>query len=411
MYLYTVFPILLINRVTLLLACNSSEKRSERNDDHFLKMETVPPVIEPQNASDILKILFQNYDKTLRPKHAGEPLDITLSIGILSLSNIEEENMQFTADMYMRQIWNDTRLAFGDGGSALVLQGAALDDLWLPDTFFENAVNTFVQQETQIGVIFGDGLVIYSQRVTVEATTLMDFRAYPMDKQIFKLNIMSYGRGNNQMRYRRIDVELLNKEMSEFTVVRHTQDIMAKKYFMGCFDVLTVKVVVKRTLGYYVMRIFFPCTLCTVVSWIVFWMEPKLIGDRVTVGITSLLTQLFLVGSINEQMPRVSYVKAADVFLIVSFVFTFITILGSMIAYKAASTKTDTSKDSPDKQKGLEPAWNISEEANQDRDPARSKDTTRQGMGTKSRIDSIARVLFPAAFLVFVVIYAIVYMI
>lgn len=66
--------------------------------------------------------------------------------------------------MYMRQIWNDTRLAFGDGGSALVLQGAALDDLWLPDTFFENAVNTFVQQETRTGVIFGDGLVIYSQR-------------------------------------------------------------------------------------------------------------------------------------------------------------------------------------------------------------------------------------------------------
>lgn len=60
---------------------------------------------------------------------------------------------------------------------------------------------------------------------------------------------------------------------------------------------------------------------------------------------------------------------------------------------------------------GLEPAWNISEEANQDRDPASSKDTTRQGMGTKSRIDSIARVLFPAAFLVFVVIYAIIYMI
>lgn len=54
---------------------------------------------------------------------------------------------------------------------------------------------------------------------------------------------------------------------------------------------------------------------------------------------------------------------------------------------------------------GLEPAWNISEEANQDRDP------DRQGMDTKSRIDSIARVLFPAAFLVFVVIYAIIYMI
>lgn len=33
--------------------------------------ETIPPINEPENATDILKGLFLNYDKRLRPGHAG----------------------------------------------------------------------------------------------------------------------------------------------------------------------------------------------------------------------------------------------------------------------------------------------------------------------------------------------------
>jgi len=65
--------------------------------------------------------------------------------------------------MYMRQIWNDPRLAFGNGSSRLILQHEVLDSLWLPDTYFENAVRTSVQQETRTVVLFGDGLIYYSQ--------------------------------------------------------------------------------------------------------------------------------------------------------------------------------------------------------------------------------------------------------
>lgn len=115
-------------------------------------------------------------------------------------------------------------------------------------------------------------------------------------------------------------------------------------YLTGCFDVLTVKFYLKRRVGYYVIRIYFPCTLCTVISWMAFWMDCWNIGDRGTVGITSLLTQLFLVGSINESMPHVSYVKAADLFLIVSFVFSFFALLESLIVFKAASREKSTNK-------------------------------------------------------------------
>ena len=36
-----------------------------------LTIEGIPPVFEPQNASAILKKLLSNYDKRLRPGHAG----------------------------------------------------------------------------------------------------------------------------------------------------------------------------------------------------------------------------------------------------------------------------------------------------------------------------------------------------
>ena len=101
---------------------------------------------------------------------------------------------------------------------------------------------------------------------------------------------------------------------------------------------LTVKFAAKRRVGYYVIRIYFPCTLCTVVSWMAFWMDSRNVGDRGTVGITSLLTQLFLVGNINEAMPHVSYVKAADLFLIVSFAFTFFALMESVTVYKTSAT-------------------------------------------------------------------------
>ena len=75
-----------------------------------------------------------------------------------------------------------------------------------------------------------------------------------------------------------------------------------------------------------------------------FWMDCSGVGDRGTVGITSLLTQLFLVGSINEAMPPVSYVKAADEFLIASFAFTFFALLESIVVYKTAASERHKDK-------------------------------------------------------------------
>lgn len=66
--------------------------------------------------------------------------------------------------MYMRQLWFDRRLAFGNGRTALVLQNEVLNKLWLPDTYFENSVKTSGQKETMAVLLYGNGSIFYTQR-------------------------------------------------------------------------------------------------------------------------------------------------------------------------------------------------------------------------------------------------------
>lgn len=54
---------------------------------------TIPPLLEPPNATAIIDKIFVNYDRRLRPLYGGGPVEIFISMGFISISNIVEENM------------------------------------------------------------------------------------------------------------------------------------------------------------------------------------------------------------------------------------------------------------------------------------------------------------------------------
>ena len=80
-------------------------------------------------------------------------------------------------------------------------------------------------------------------------------------------------------------------------------------------------------------------------SWIVFWMEKVDIGNRMALGITTILTTMFLLGSLNGNLPKVSYPKALDWYLLVSFIFVFLSLIECTIVFLLASeAKQDKQK-------------------------------------------------------------------
>ncbi len=75
-------------------------------------------------------------------------------------------------------------------------------------------------------------------------------------------------------------------------------------------------------------------------------------GGRVGLGITTLLTIMFLLGSVNTALPRVSYAKAIDWYLIVSFLFVFLVLVECILVY-ILRPKKQASKKSVDLEQGM----------------------------------------------------------
>ena len=80
-------------------------------------------------------------------------------------------------------------------------------------------------------------------------------------------------------------------------------------------------------------------------------------GSRVGLGITTLLTIMFLLGSVNTALPRVSYAKAIDWYLIVSFLFVFLVLLECILVYilrpRSKQSKDETGEKSVDLEGGM----------------------------------------------------------
>ena len=80
-------------------------------------------------------------------------------------------------------------------------------------------------------------------------------------------------------------------------------------------------------------------------SWIVFFMEKDDIGNRMALGITTILTIMFLLGSLNGNLPKVSYPKALDWYLLVGFSFVFLSLIECMIVYVLTVKATEKGTD------------------------------------------------------------------
>ena len=71
------------------------------------------------------------------------------------------------------------------------------------------------------------------------------------------------------------------------------------------------------------------------------------VTTRMAVGITTILTIVFLLGSANASLPRVSYAKAIGWYPMVFFVFIFAALVECILVFHLhANVKTDKSKES-----------------------------------------------------------------
>ncbi|CAH3172375.1 unnamed protein product [Porites evermanni] len=293
---------------------------------------------EIPNASAILDQRLKDieYDKNERPEAGGKPVKVYLSMAIQSFTNIKESNMEFTTSMYLRQEWKDWRLAHRLDGS-LPVKGKDTEDIWRPDTYFTNNNDYKLYQNNQLALISKYGDVYYSARLFVVASCRMYLHKFPMDVQKCSIILESFAYTLDMVEYRwknHEPVKILDMELAEFDLTNTEYRSEEIEYVAGKYRDMIVTFTFSRRIGYYLINFYVPCIIMVIMSWIVFWMDRNNIGDRIALGITTVLTIVFLLGSSNSTMPRVSYPKAIDWYLMTSFIFVFTTLTMCLLIFR-----------------------------------------------------------------------------
>ena len=104
----------------------------------------------------------------------------------------------------------------------------------------------------------------------------------------------------------------------------------------GTFTVLKAELQIDRKTGYYALQVIIPSILLVVLSWVSFWVDPKAVPARISLGVTCVLTMTTQSSGIRQTLPPVSYVKAIDVWMLVCLLFVF----GALLEFAFVNVQT-----------------------------------------------------------------------
>uniref|UniRef100_A0A8C1W1D8 Glycine receptor, alpha 4b n=1 Tax=Cyprinus carpio TaxID=7962 RepID=A0A8C1W1D8_CYPCA len=292
--------------------------------------------VKPMSPSDFLDQLMgktSGYDARIRPNFKGPPINVTCNIFINSFGSITETTM---FNVFLRQQWNDPRLAYKEyPDDSLDLDPSMLDSIWKPDLFFANEKGANFHEVTtdnKLLRIFQNGNVLYSIRLTLILSCPMDLKNFPMDIQTCTMQLESFGYTMNDLIFQWLDegpVQVADELVLPQFVLKEEKDLgyCTKHYNTGKFTCIEVKFHLERQMGYYLIQMYIPSLLTVILSWVSFWINMDAAPARVGLGITTVLTMTTQSSGSRASLPKVSYVKAIDIWMAVCLLFVFAALL------------------------------------------------------------------------------------
>ncbi|VDM94010.1 unnamed protein product, partial [Onchocerca ochengi] len=162
----------------------------------------------------------------------------------------------------------------------------------------------------------------------------------------------------------------------------------------GNFSCLEVSFQLKRRLDYHMTRTYIPTAICVVFSWISVWLPEEFVTGRIFGALTLFLTLSAESSAVKEMLPKVSYMKAIDLWFGFTASFVFITMVEALIVisleYKSRQLRLKAEADLDDISRYQMMLLML--------ESSRYHSTARN-------IDKYCRTLYPVVFLVFLIIY------
>ncbi|VDN04426.1 unnamed protein product [Thelazia callipaeda] len=339
----------------------------------------------PYSSSKLKPILDRNrYDSRSPPINCND--------------NFTED---YDMDLWLRMTWRDLRLVHELDRPILINDENFLKKIWLPAPFFQNAKEAKYHRMTLLNFwmyIFPGGEVFLETHLYLKLSCKLILCKYPHDNQVCTLKISDIALDSNSVRYiwfpRLRDAIRMNEklELGELYIQQyHTQNCIGKRK-TGDFSCLEAQWKLKRHLSYHFTRTYIPTAICVLFSWISVWLPEEFVTGRIFSSLTLFLTLSTENSAMKEVLPKVSYMKAIDIWFGFTASFVFITMLESIVVISLEYKSRQLHKKAENHSNFISHYHIMILLANYYQTVAR-------------QIDKYSRTLYPAIFLLFLIIY------
>ncbi|XP_071530537.1 uncharacterized protein [Panulirus ornatus] len=301
----------------------------------------------------------EDYKKDLPPRLSDgkdtDSLPVTLLINIESAAIYTTEmTMQLSFEIQMT--WFDNRLTFrnlktNDSLNKVPLNG--MMELWSPIIGFINTdghQHTTVDVDTslylkrllppsgrdgsapgEVELFSGDENPLTITRM-YSTTFVCDFNLvlYPFDEQHCDMHLRMLSASKNYLMLDDVATSaayygselLLEYQLGQLKILYNNK----RKY-----SEMRVRIPLQRRSGYAILNIYIPSLILLVISYVSLFFRPHIFEVRVMTTLTSLLVMATLFAQVSESLPKTSYFKMVDVWLLFCIVMSFLIIIFHVI--------------------------------------------------------------------------------
>ncbi|XP_066157971.1 neuronal acetylcholine receptor subunit alpha-7 isoform X7 [Euwallacea fornicatus] len=274
----------------------------------------LPGSQQGQHEKKLLNMLLETYNVLERPvANESEPLEVKFGLTLQQIIDVDEKNQILTTNAWLNLEWTDYNLRWNETeyGGVKDLR-ITPNKLWKPDVLMYNSADEGFDGTFQTNVVVRhNGSCLYIPPGIFKSTCKIDITWFPFDDQHCDMKFGSWTHDGNQL-----DL-VLNSEtggdLSDFIT-------NGEWYLIGMPGIkntityaccpepyvdVTFTIQIRRRTLYYFFNLIVPCVLISSMALLGFTLPPDS-GEKLTLGVTILLSLTVFLNLVAETLPQVS---------------------------------------------------------------------------------------------------------
>ncbi|XP_050321669.1 neuronal acetylcholine receptor subunit alpha-7 isoform X3 [Bactrocera neohumeralis] len=262
----------------------------------------------------LLNHLLSTYNTLERPvSNESEPLEVKFGLTLQQIIDVDEKNQILTTNAWLNLEWNDYNLRWNESeyGGVKDLR-ITPNKLWKPDVLMYNSADEGFDGTYHTNIVVKhNGSCLYVPPGIFKSTCKIDITWFPFDDQHCEMKFGSWTYDGNQL-----DLVLNSEDggdLSDF-ITNGEWYLLAmpgKKntiVYACCpepYVDVTFTIQIRRRTLYYFFNLIVPCVLISSMALLGFTLPPDS-GEKLTLGVTILLSLTVFLNLVAETLPQVS---------------------------------------------------------------------------------------------------------